>query len=919
MNSINQTRKKKSVPQKGRPLIYCITVLAAAATIALALLITTYTYYVLSQQEKDARDLQFQTITQRLQKEINYRTTPLLSLAKSFAASSSNIANIASSHYHRKEFLYANTPTLLYYPTVFSINYTLNNGFFVYLVNLEQIRHMLIRGTIDKSIAEKLNQLDIPSRTRYILLYSEPFKEKEYLSDTRIKIECYNLNLDLLSSRYLPTYMRSVDRPWFQRTLDNTSSVTFTGPYLIPETREQGITVSCPLADKNGVYAITTHLSEFMHFATGSVQSLDGSVFVLDKLQTEILTSHPDPRHSEILEICEGVSSINHNTILHSQLEHNEMLQESGVGHTTTPILTALLDYYSSATGSQYEDDKKIITINNHNFNFELGRLHFTHDYLNILMLIDHQNTDIAMRKYYSNMIVFTLIIIAIMIPIIYLSTRKISFSINALIKEATRIAQKDFSPTLPIDSHVSEVKALASSMSIMKSQLKSYTEELQNVKGSLEEKVNEQTRDLQKALQIANDATEAKGMFLSAMSHELRTPLNAILGFTYIFEKESLTENQKNQLEKIRFSGESLLHIINDILDFSKLESNKVEIERIKFSLDELLSQTMDIMQALAKNKGIDLILEKEKDLPNSLLGDPNRLRQVFINLIGNAIKFTDQGHVKFVVKKSNVQEDVSQHAIYEQDDNFNTLGKHEQVKESISISFHVQDTGIGMTKEQMSRLFQVFSQADSSIARKYGGSGLGLTISKQLINRMGGEITVESTKGVGSQFTVSASFMIATDSLEKTNAKRDSDEANKEDGIEQETDHKNALVLVVDDRQINLEVANALFKKYHIKTNTALSAKEAIEKIKTTKYDMICLDVQMPEMDGHEATRLIRKLEKEGFACKTDVENVPIIAMTANALPEDRQMSMDAGMDDHLAKPITPVTLLEIINKWL
>lgn len=898
MNAKNETTQNKAIQHKGIPLIYCITALAAAATIALALLITSYTYYVLSQQEKNARDNQFETITQRIQKEINYRTTPLFTIAKSFASSSTNIENIAYSPYHRKEFLYSNTPTLLYYPTIFSINYTLNNGFFVYLVNLEHLRNMLVRGTINQSIVDNLQKLNIPSRTKYVLLYSDPVKPHDYHNDSRVKIECYNLNLDLLSSRYLQEYLRSTDRPWFTKTMESTSALTLTGPYLIPETQEQGITVSCALNDEKGAYAITTHLAEFMHFVTGSLQSLDGSIFVLDNKQARVLTSHPDPRHAELLENCEGVASINHNTVIHSLHEHNELINQSGYGHSATHTLNSLLKYYENTEQNEIKEDKKIVTINQHNFNFEFGRIKFAHDHLNILMLIDHQNTDTAMRTYYSNMILFTIIIIVIMIPIISLTTRKIGFSISSLSKEASRISQKDFNKTLPIHSNIREVQALANSMSTMKTQLKNYTEELQNIKGSLEEKVNEQTKDLQKALQTANDTTEAKGMFLSAMSHELRTPMNAILGFTYLFEKDNLTENQKTQLERIRFSGESLLHIINDILDFSKLESNKVEIEYIEFSLDELLSQTMDIMQTLAKTKGIELVLEKEENLPNTLIGDPNRLRQVFINLIGNAIKFTDKGYVKFIVQRTELAN-----------------SSRETSTNELALSFHIKDTGIGMTEEQMSRLFQVFSQADSSIARKYGGSGLGLTISKQLINLMDGEITVKSKKNEGSQFTANANFKMVKETTPSIKTQKKEEEQKNTNILYKE----NALVLVVDDRQINLEVANALFKKYNIRTENAMSGMEAIEKVKHTQYDLICLDIQMPEMTGHEAAQRIRALTEDEHSCATDVKNVPIIAMTANAMEEDIQASKNAGMNEHLTKPITPKNLLNIIQTWL
>jgi len=492
--------------------------------------------------------------------------------------------------------------------------------------------------------------------------------------------------------------------------------------------------------------------------------------------------------------------------------------------------------------------------------------------------------------------LLFTALAVIIILVMVHIVVLLVNKPLSLITAEAIRIRNNDFSPSPYIVTRILELRNLISSIGSMKQSLLEYIQQLRSGQETLQKTIEEKTQALSEALILANEATETKGAFLSTMSHELRTPMNAILGYTYIFDRSNLNNDQKSQLEKIRLSSESLLYIINDILDFSKLEAGKLSIENIPFSLNELLKSTIDIIIQLAEAKGLELILEKDQDLPDFLIGDPNRLRQILINLIGNAIKFTKDGHVKICVKRTvrlqSSKKDTPQSS-----------------NDHISIVFSIQDTGIGMTGEQMSTLFQSFSQADASISRKFGGSGLGLNISKQLITLMKGEISVQSKKGQGSEFAAYLTFDLA--SKNAVTAQAPAKKRKYKEG---------ALALVVDDNQINLEISKALLGKFKINSETVMSGQEALNCVQTKAYDIIFMDIQMPEMDGLTACTLIRAMANDPTAhYVTNVKDVPIIAMTANALAEDRLKCLSVGMNEHIAKPITPSRLFDVIQEWL
>lgn len=648
----------------------------------------------------------------------------------------------------------------------------------------------------------------------------------------------------------------TLERPWFKEAVLNPNKILISKIFVQANTGLLGITIFTSVFNERneflGVTGVNIVLSNISNFLRKNKVSEHSQIFIITK-EEEVLASSVE---------METVKILNKNDFKISPMNESksELIRNVGLE------IKKMEDF----------QNKKVISIEFENEVYWIQISKILDDGLNWYTVTIFPESDFLDKIKSSNRIISLIVLFAIILMIVIgiFTARWIVSPIEELNAVSKNLSLHQFSEVdlekISSVNRQDEVGELSRSFLKMARDLKLFFE-------NLEAKVKERTAQLEESRIQAESANRAKSLFLANMSHEIRTPMNGILGSLQLISSENYSKEDQEYLDAIQISAENLLVIINDILDFSKIEANKVELEKIPIKVHQIIKETISIVHFNSDKKGLYIKYKNEDlQLPEIMEGDPVRLRQIFLNLLSNAVKFTSVGGI--TVSHSIIQIENGRY----------------------TIEFIVEDTGIGIEKSKIAGLFDSFSQGDSSTTRKYGGTGLGLAITKKLVEMMDGDIRVESDIGVGSRFIFTIKAQIIKNYIEQEKTKA----------------IYSALpvdlrVLVAEDNELNQKIVIALLKKINVQADVAFNGVEVLELLKEKKYDIILMDIEMPEMDGIEATVRIKS--------NANYKSIFVVALTAHALTGERERILNHGFDDYLTKPIHLKDLRDLFSKWV
>lgn len=659
-------------------------------------------------------------------------------------------------------------------------------------------------------------------------------------------------NLLLVNPKYTPPEgFITTQRPWYITALKNKNKVMWTKPYKEAKTKQLRISAVKYIYSKNneppGVLAVDLSLIELKNILNKITNNENMKVIIVD------------------------------NT--------NKVLMETDNHFNKNLKFDPIIDFVSK---SNY--GSKLFIMNDEYFFISFTKIkNLNWKLVEISPIIELNKKIEPIQK-----IIFYIAILSTIITVIVgiiISNKVLIHPIQKIKEQTEEISKGNFDKVVEL-SYIKEFQSLANSINRMRLTIK------------------EQIIDLKKAKEYAEKVSNAKGIFLADMSHEIRTPLNGLIGFAKLLLLTKLNKKQKDYVEKINNLSLTLLDLINNILDFSKIEADMIKIEKVDFNIKNIIRDIHNIFENKIKEKKLKFNIFIDKNVPENLMGDPLRLKQILINLINNAIKFTERGSITLNIETiKKLEKDIIKKI---------ELEKHEKdqnkINKTVLIKFSVTDTGIGMTEEQQKKIFKPFEQAYTEITRKYGGTGLGLSISKRLVSLMGGNIEVKSKLNSGTTFYFTLPFEVSHNIFSKTEKGNQfiNVSNNDENKSKNKNKSKNSInILIIEDNEINQQVISEFLTLQNYSFEIVDSGKEALEKLKTKNFNLIFMDLNLPDIDGISLTKIIRK--------ELNFKKIPIVALTAHVLTEYKEKCIKSGMNDFLNKPFLPEQLFTIIEKYI